>query len=158
MTKDANWSADRERVQSRRVDPELPPRRGRRADPTVLVLIAFGGVAGTAVRYGIGRIAPPVAGAFPWSTFVINVTGSFVLGGFLAWLSVRRPDDRHLRPLVAIGFLGGYTTFSTAMVESALLVKDGPAAIAFGYLAVGLVTAVVAVAAGVTTTRRVLAC
>ena len=48
-----------------------------------------------------------------------------MLGAFLAWLLVRRPADRYLRPFVAIGFLGGYTTFSTAMVESAVLAKDG---------------------------------
>ena len=62
------------------------------------------------------HIAP---GSFPWATFAINVTGSFLLGAFLAWLFARRPADRYLRPFVAIGVLGGYTTFSTAMVETA---------------------------------------
>lgn len=140
------------------VDPDLPDRRSRRTDPTVLLTVAVGGVAGTAARYALGRAFPTGAGAFPWTTLAINVTGSFVLGAFLAWLYARRPADRLVRPLVAVGFLGGYTTFSTAMVESAVLVKDGHAAVAIGSLAAGLVGGLLAVALGVTAARRVIRC
>jgi CrcB protein len=121
----------------------------------VLLAISAGSVGGTAARYGIGRAVHVAPGSFPWGTFAINVTGSFVLGAFLAWLLVRRPADRYLRPFVAIGFLGGYTTFSTAMVESAVLVKDGHAAMATGYVAASLVAGLVAVAAGFLVARPV---
>ena len=146
------------RAAQRRVDPELPVTRARRAAPVSLVAVAAGGVAGTALRYGIGRAFPTPPGTFPWTTFVINVTGSFVLGAFLGWLLARRPDDRLLRPLVAVGFLGGYTTFSTAMVESAVLVKDGHALVAVPYLVLGSAAAFVAVALGITGARRALRC
>jgi CrcB protein len=147
-----------ERAAQRRVDPELPLTRARRIAPASLAAVAAGGIAGTALRYGIGRAFPTAPGAFPWTTFVINVTGSFVLGAFLGWLLARRPADRYLRPLVAVGFLGGYTTFSTAMAESAVLVKDGHALVAVAYLVLGSATAFVAVALGVTGARRALRC
>ena len=140
------------------VDPELPDRRVRSTDPTVLLTVAVGGVAGTAARYALGRIFPTGAGTFPWTTFAVNVTGSFLLGAFLAWLYARRPADRLVRPLVAVGFLGGYTTFSTAMVESAVLVKDGHVPVAVCYLVAGLVSGLLAVALGVIATRRVVRC
>jgi CrcB protein len=147
-----------DRDAQRRVDPELPAGRARRVAPASLAAVAAGGVAGTALRYGVGRAFPSAPGAFPWTTFVINVTGSFALGAFLGWLFARRPADRYLRPLVAVGFLGGYTTFSTAMVESAVLVKDGHAVVAIAYLVLGSATAFVAVALGVTGARRALRC
>jgi CrcB protein len=124
----------------------------------VLLTVALGGVAGTATRYALGRIFPTGAGTFPWTTFTINVTGSFLLGAFLGWLYARRSADRFVRPLVAVGFLGGYTTFSTAMVESSVLVKDGHAPVAVMYLVGGLVGGLLAVALGLTAARRVVRC
>jgi CrcB protein len=157
MTQDSS-GVDRVRAAQRRVDPELPVAPRRRADLRVLVTIALGGALGTAVRYALGRVAPAAAGTVPWSTLGINVSGSFVLGACITWLLARRPGDRYLRPLLAVGFLGGYTTFSTAMVESVELTKDGHALIALAYVAAGVVTAVVAVAGGVAAARRVTRC
>ena len=132
------------------VDPELAARRpaGRRADPATLLAIAVGGVGGTAARYAIGRIVPVTPGAFPWATFFINVTGSFALGAFLGWLLAREPQDRYLRPFVAVGVLGGYTTFSTAMVESTVLAKDGHVPLAAAYVLASLVGGLLAVVGG----------
>ena len=62
-----------------------------------------------------------------------NVSGSFVLGLFMALILERFPPTRYLRPFVATGFLGAYTTYSTFAVESDLLVKQGHAAIGVGY-------------------------
>lgn len=141
----------------RPVDPELPGRRlgARRPDPATLLAIAVGGVGGTAARYAIGRIVPVTPGSFPWATLLINLTGSFALGAFVAWLLAHRPRDRYLRPFVATGVLGGYTTFSTAMVESAVLTKDGHVGIAAAYVLVSLVGGLLAVTGGYRVMRSV---
>jgi CrcB protein len=142
------------------IDPEVPDAgASRRAlDPAVLFTVAAGGVAGTAARYGLGRAFPTAASTFPWTTLAINLSGSFLLGAFLAWLHARRPADRWLRPLIAVGVLGGYTTFSTAMVETSVLAKDGHVIIAALYAGLGVVGGLVVVALGLTVARRVVRC
>lgn len=156
---DASRRVDREQ---RRIDPELPAEESagtdRRPHPGVLLAISAGGVVGTAARYAVGRVVHVAPGSFPWATFAINVTGSFVLGAFLAWLFARRPADRLLRPFVAIGVLGGYTTFSTAMVETAVLGKDGHVALAAVYVVASLAGGIAAVTAGFLAARPVSRC
>src|SRR5262249_41837581 len=92
-------------------------------------------------------------GTFPWATFVTNVTGSFALGLILALVLERFPPTRYLRPFVATGFLGAYTTYSTFAVETDVLVKDGHAALALVYVAASLLVGFTAVAAGVCVAR-----
>ena len=150
-------ASDQDRAEQRRVDPDLPSAR-RRGDPRVLGAVALGGMLGTVIRYALGRAFPTASGAFPWTTLVVNLTGSFLLGAFLAWLLAHRPSDRYRRPFVAIGFLGGYTTFSTAMVESAVLVKDGHGLVALAYLGLGLLGGLAAAGAGIVAMRRVSPC
>jgi CrcB protein len=90
---------------------------------------------------------------FPWATFWTNLTGSFALGVVLALILERFPPSLYLRPLVATGFLGAYTTYSTFAVESDLLVKDGHALVAMGYAVVSLVAGFVAVWSGLAAAR-----
>jgi CrcB protein len=147
-----------DRAEQQRIDPDLAPRRRGRAEPALLATIAAGGALGTAARYALGRLFPAAAGSFPWTTFAINVSGSFLLGACMAWLLARRSDDRFLRPFLAVGVLGGYTTFSTAMADAAVLFKDGHALTAAGSLVLGVLVALAAVAAGFGAARKVLAC
>jgi CrcB protein len=100
----------------------------------VLAVIAVGGMLGASARYGIARWLPVVPGRFPWATFWTNLSGSFVLGLFLVVSLVRLPSHRYLRPFVATGILGAFTTMSTYEVETAVLLKDGHAATASVYL------------------------
>lgn len=86
--------------------------------PPVL-LVALGGAAGAALRFGVGealsrRAAP---GGFPASTFLINVTGCFLIALFLGYASGRSGLSPSWRYLIPIGFVGGYTTFSTYAFE-----------------------------------------
>lgn len=107
----------------------------------MLAAIALGGALGAPARYGVTQLVHVAPGRFPWATFWINVSGSFVLGLFLALIVERYPPSRYLRAFVATGFLGAYTTFSTFTVDTVLLAKDGHAGVA-------AVSAVVSVAAG----------
>jgi fluoride exporter len=138
------------------IDPDRAPGvRSGRARPSVLLAIALGAVLGAPARYGIAQIVHVAPGSFPWSTFVTNVTGSFVLGLSMAVILERFPPSRFLRPFVATGFLGAYTTYSTFAVETDLLLKQGHAAIGVAYAAATLVTGFAAVWAGIWVARTV---
>jgi len=117
------------------------PRHGR-AQPDVLAVIAAGGMVGATARYALARALPTQPGHFPWATFWTNVSGSFVLGFLLVVLLERFRPTRHLRPFLATGILGAYTTMSTYLVETAVLIKDGHATTGMVYgvgsLVVGL--------------------
>ena len=145
-----------------RAEPSLdhhpPPRgtrRGRRADPSVLAAIALGGALGAPARYGVAQVIHVAANTFPWATFWTNVSGSFALGGVLALMLERYPPTRYLRPFIATGFLGAYTTYSTFAVETDLLIKEGHAPIAFAYAVASLAVGFLAVWAGIWAARAV---
>ena len=135
------------------IDPDTP--RGR-PDLAVLAVVAVGGMIGASARYGVTRGIPPQPGGFPWATFWVNVSGSFVLGLLLVVILERLRPTRLLRPFLATGVLGAFTTMSTYQVETALLVKDGHVATAVGYslgsVAVGLTVAYLGLLAGRRTT------
>ncbi|MGO9875429.1 MAG: fluoride efflux transporter CrcB [Acidimicrobiia bacterium] len=106
---------------------------GGRVEPDVLVAIALGGALGTPARYEVSQLIHVAKDTFPLATFVINVSGAFVLGVFLT-LVERFPPTRYLRAFFAIGFLGSFTTFSTMAVDTVLLVKDHRTVLGIGYL------------------------
>jgi CrcB protein len=108
--------------------------------------VGLGGFLGANARYWLGAwIQDRWGAAFPWSTFVINLSGSFVLGLFLTLLTERfaAPNPAALRLLVAVGFVGAYTTFSTFEFETLALVETATwlraFANAFGSLFLGFV-------------------
>jgi CrcB protein len=121
--------------------------------PGALAAIAVGGALGTLARYGIERVAATGSDGFPWGTLTVNVVGSFVLGAVLTVIVERWPRDRFLRPLVAVGFCGGFTTFSTLAVEIDQRVQHGHGALAAVYLVVTLVAGLGAALAGITVAR-----
>jgi fluoride exporter len=129
--------------------------RAARAEPKALLAVALGGALGAPARYGLAQLAPTEAGGFPWATLITNVTGSFALGLVLTLVLERFPPTRHLRPFVATGFLGAYTTYSTFAVETDLLVKDGHIAVALAYVATSVLAGLVAVWAGIWAARTV---
>jgi CrcB protein len=111
------------------------------------LLVALGGAAGSVLRYGVGRLAIAYLGPTTvLGTFIVNITGgSFALGFLMALTFQRAPVPVELRSLIAIGFLGGYTTFSTLSFESILLLEAGEVwkagASLLGNLALGLAAA-----------------
>jgi fluoride exporter len=146
----------RERVDPfRRLRPDRPrsPRRASgRMRSDVLAAIALGGALGAPARYQVSQLIPVAPDGFPWATFVVNLSGAFVLGVFLTLVIERFPPSEYLRPFFAVGFLGAYTTFSTLAVEAATLVKDRHATLGITYAAVsvtaGLVVAYLGIAIG----------
>lgn len=131
-------------------------RRQGRAQVDILTSIGVGGALGSLARAGIGVAFPAVPGGMPWATLVINLTGSFVLGFGLLILLEQAGPSRYLRPFFATGFLGGYTTFSTFMVETAQLGRTGHVPTAVIYLVTSVVGGLAVSWLGFTTGRTVL--
>ncbi len=88
--------------------------------------VGLGGFLGANARYLLGGFVADRWGTiFPWATFVINISGSFVLGFFLGFAQDRPWVHPTWRLLFAVGFIGAYTTFSTFTYESIRLIQDG---------------------------------
>jgi CrcB protein len=112
-----------------------------------VAVLSLGGALGVNARYWLGAwISRWTSPQFPWATFTINVSGSFAIG-FLTMALARWLPHPHLRLLVVVGFLGGYTTFSTFSFDSLALWERGEiglsltnmvASVAAGFLAVAL--------------------
>ena len=88
--------------------------------------IALGAVVGAGARYFIsGYVARLFPSSFPYGTLLINVSGSLLLGFFLVWTGERVLADPRWRLLIAIGFCGSYTTFSSYAFETFGLFEQG---------------------------------
>ena len=117
------------------------------------LLVALGGATGSALRYGVGQIAVHYLGpSTVLGTFLVNITGSFFLGLFVTLALQRVAIPVELRGLIAIGFLGGYTTFSTLSFETIGLLESGEAlragASLMGNLVIGLAAAYLGILLG----------
>lgn len=115
--------------------------------------VAVGGAAGSLLRYAAGQaLGPARPGAFPWHTFAVNVAGSLLLGLVVAL--VPRDDPHHLRALLAVGFCGGLTTFSTFGYETVSLLQARALGTALAYAGGSFALALLAVAVGLWTGAR----
>lgn len=127
------------------------PRRGR-----VLAVIAAGGALGSLARYGVAVVLPPAqGGAFPWATFTVNVTGAFLLGVVIVHYGVRHPSGQLQRFMIATGFLGAYTTFSTFALEIRELIAHSHHGRAVGYALGSVVLGLLAARVGVMSARAI---
>lgn len=113
-----------------------------------ILMVAAGGAVGTAARYGLDGAAWGDS-QWPWSTFVVNIVGSFLLGVLAACIA-DPADPRRL--LLGTGLLGGFTTYSAFAVQTDLLLQSGDTAIGLLYsissVALGLIAAVIGLLAG----------
>ena len=118
--------------------------------------IALGGAAGALARFTLGGWVTALAGAaFPWATLAINVAGSLLLGLVLA----RFPDpgaSAHLRTLLAVGFCGSFTTFSTFGYETVSLLQHDVHRFAAAYVGTSVLLGMAGVVAGLWLGGRVL--
>jgi CrcB protein len=119
------------------------------------VAISIGAVLGANARYFVGGwVADRLGATFPFGTLVINVTGSLLIGVVLTVSSERLTPD-WFRPLLAIGFLGSYTTFSTFSYETLALVQNGAVAAAMVNVVASVGAAFLGVYAGTVLARLV---
>ena len=119
----------------------------------VLLAVAIGGAIGSLARYSLDRFIEQRSFAvFPWSTFTINATGCLLIGAVIAALVDRHNVPAWVRVGLAMGVLGGYTTFSTFAQESLDLIEEGrlevAALYALGSVAVGIVAVLIGMRVG----------
>lgn len=111
----------------------------------VWLMVAGGGAVGAVARFAVDRAFAAALGPTAFGTFAANISGSFLLGLFIAAMDGRPAFPLEARALIAVGFLGSYTTFSTLTAASVQLALDGDYARAAanigGSVAVGLAAA-----------------
>jgi fluoride exporter len=142
-----------------RIDSDVDPRvRTSHREPRnrrwpVLAAISAGGVVGSLARYALqSAFAHPPYG-FAWATFAINVSGCLLIGVLMVLVTQVWTGRPLLRPFLGIGVLGGFTTFSTYVVDIQQAIQTGAAATGLIYLGATLVAALIAVWLGTAITR-----
>jgi len=124
--------------------------------PLDVMWVGLGGGAGSLLRWWIGRVVGErYHGGFPLATFLINVSGAFVIGYLSVLFSVDWRDrfGTVLNAGVLTGILGGYTTFSSMQLDAAKLDDAGKRTMAVGYLVLSVVAGLIAAALGATLAR-----
>jgi CrcB protein len=122
----------------------------------IVGVITAGGVLGAEARYGVDRLSAGNPSGIPWATLAVNATGCLLIGVLMVVLLELTAPHRLLRPFLGIGVLGGFTTFSAYAVEVQVLLADGRALAALGYLAATPVLAVAFCWAGAALARTVI--
>jgi fluoride exporter len=95
------------------------------------LMVAMGGAIGSILRFWVGgSVADRLGTRFPYGTFLVNCTGSFLIGLVLTLISERANVNPNWRYLIGVGFIGGYTTFSAFEYETFQSLQDGKMLIA----------------------------
>jgi CrcB protein len=114
----------------------------------LVLATSAGGVLGAEGRYAVSVAMPSAPASFPWSTVIINATGSILLGVLMAILLGLARPHRLLRPFLGVGVLGGYTTYSTFAVDAERLVRAQRPVAALGYVVATLLACLLGVLLG----------
>jgi CrcB protein len=115
-------------------------------------MVGLGGFIGSIARFWLGSYITHRMGArFPYGTFVINISGSFLIGLIVTLLAERADWSPNLLYLIPIGFIGAYTTFSTFELEAFRSAHSGELLMSLLYVALSVVVGFVAVWLGVVT-------
>jgi fluoride exporter len=116
---------------------------------TELLAVGVGGFVGSVARFWVsGVVSRWFNSGFPYGTLAVNVLGCMLLGGMMSLVEFRQLFGPHLRALIALGMLGGFTTFSTFGYETFALLRDNEYLLALGNVAANVVVGVLAVFAG----------
>jgi CrcB protein len=128
----------------------------RNSDLLKYVLVGIGGCLGSILRFWLGSyIGGKMGTRFPYGTLVINITGSFLIGLVFALLTARTLWSPNWRYLIPIGFIGGYTTFSSFEYETLRSIQDGQIGLGLLYVAISVVFGFVAVWGGMIAGRAI---
>jgi CrcB protein len=121
----------------------------------VLAAVALGGAVGSLLRYFAAGAIQPVNAAFPWGIFVVNITGGFAMGVIVELSALKLNFTPEMRSFLTVGVLGGFTTFSTFSLDSALLIERGAYGLAATYMAGSAILSVAALFAGMFLIRAI---
>lgn len=124
----------------------------------ILLAVAAGGAVGSVARYLIaGWLQPASWGGFPYGIFVVNISGGLVMGLLTELMALKLNISPEVRAFLATGVLGGYTTFSTFSLESAMLIERHAYASAVAYIAGSALLSIAALFAGLWIVRVIYA-
>lgn len=114
------------------------------------LIVMMGGALGALARYHLGRLTSVSLGTgFPWGTLIANISGGFAMGILVGWLArFATGGGEQLRLLLAVGVLGGFTTFSAFSLETVLMIERGQHLVASSYVAASVAGAVIALMIG----------
>jgi CrcB protein len=119
------------------------------------VLVFVGGGLGATLRHVINMTCVRCMGAaFPWGTFIINITGSTVMGLIAGYLAYKGEASQPWRLFLMTGILGGYTTFSAFSLDTAVLYERGELGLALAYVLGSVVLSIAGLFAGLALVRH----
>jgi fluoride exporter len=119
------------------------------------LLVFIGGGLGSSLRHTVNIVCPRLLGsAFPYHTFIINITGSIVMGLIAGYLAFKGDATQHWRLFLMTGVLGGYTTFSAFSLDAALLYERGEIGSALFYVLGSVVFSILGLFAGLALVRH----
>lgn len=119
--------------------------------------VAGGGAVGATARYGVSVLSGRLFGpALPWGTLTVNVLGCFLMGLLVHWLVGREPNPMALRAFLAVGVLGGFTTFSAFALDAFVLYRDKTVIMAAAYVLASVSLSVGGLVAGLFVGRALL--
>jgi CrcB protein len=121
--------------------------------PSILLAIALGGAIGSLVRFFVASfVQSAVSAGFPWGIFVVNVSGGFLMGVIVELSALKLQISPEVRAFLT---MGGYTTFSTFSLDSALLIERGTYGLAAAYMIGSAALSVAALFAGLWLVRTI---
>jgi CrcB protein len=119
------------------------------------LIVFLGGGIGAALRHGVNLASARIFGlAFPYATLIENVTGSLVMGLLAGYFVAKAGIPQHWRLFMTTGILGGYTTFSTFSLDTALLYERGEIGLALLYVVLSVVLSIGGLFAGLALIRN----
>jgi CrcB protein len=118
------------------------------------LVVFLGGGVGAALRHGVNLVAARLLGThFPFGTLTVNVVGSLVMGLMVAWFAFEGSPSQHWRLFLTTGMLGGFTTFSTFSLDTALLYERGELGLAALYVVASVAAGIIGLFGGLALIR-----
>jgi fluoride exporter len=123
----------------------------------MILAVALGGAIGSAARYLMaGAVQRALGGDYPWGIMTVNVIGCTIMGALVEAMALKWSIGPELRAFLAVGVLGGFTTFSSFALDTATLAGRGGLAAPIGYVVGSVVLSIAGFYAGLLLVRQVM--